>query len=114
MISLTTFELHALEVLGQLEMGQTTYPSAVGFELQTHCDPAMRKQNPSLQGMALFAGKYLRVLREHGLASQYKGWSATCTGRKLLASYGHTGSASPQESQRTTKKLENNFEADLS
>lgn len=84
MTTLTAFERRALEVLARLEPGQTTYPSAVGFALQEHCDPATRKPNPAPQGMALFAGKFLRVLRKHGLASQYQGWSITAAGRKLL------------------------------
>lgn len=84
-VDLSDFDIKALEVLAKHEAGGASYPSAVGHVLWEGCDPATRKRNPSPQGLALFASKFLRHLRQAGLASSYNGWSITTAGRELLA-----------------------------
>lgn len=83
---LTPYERKALEFLGEHQTHGKYPPSVVGYALWEQSDPETRKRNPSPQGMALFASKFLRTLREAGLASSYKGWSITRAGLDLLAS----------------------------
>ena len=84
-VVLTPYELKALEFLGEHQASGKYPPSIIGFALWKDSDPATRKRNPSPQGMALFASKFLRTLREAGLASAYKGWSITRSGLDFLA-----------------------------
>lgn len=85
MSALTPFERKTLQVLAKLPSRETLAPSQVGFALQEFCDSADCKPNPSPQGMALFAGRFLSPLRGRGLVSSYKGWSITPAGRQALA-----------------------------
>lgn len=84
-IELTPYERNALAFLGKHQAHGKYPPSVVGYALWELSDPETRKRNPSPQGMALFASKFLRTLREAGLASSYKGWSITGPGLDLLA-----------------------------
>jgi len=81
---LTTFEAHALTALQGTGYRNEMPPSAVGQMLWERSDPETRKRRPSPQGLALFASKFLRGLKQAGLARQNDGWYITHEGREAL------------------------------
>lgn len=86
MTDLTDFERKTLEILQK--KGPISYTSGVGFlllEATAGMEGSYRKQNPSPQGVALFAGRFLGKLRRRGLVGEYKGWHITDAGRKVLS-----------------------------
>lgn len=92
MADLSKFERHALEALRGTDYRKTLPPSAVGYTVWEKCDPETRKRNPSPQGLALFASKFLRALANQKLAHQYHGWYITAAG---LVELNHDGKATP-------------------
>ena len=80
-IELSPMELRTLQTLR--DKGPFPNPSAVGFILHESIE-GPKKPNPSPQGMALFAGKFLSALRNHGLASSYQSWSINQQGKQHL------------------------------
>lgn len=83
-MELTTFERHALMALAETARGDGMRPSAVGHVIWEKCDPETRKRNPSPQGLALFAGKFLHRLCEAKLVTSYNGYTITAAGRAAL------------------------------
>jgi hypothetical protein len=81
-IELTDFERRTLEILR--EHGPIRNTSQVGFLLLETTSGGERKANPSPQGVALFAGRFLGPLQRRGLAWGCKGWSITEKGRRAL------------------------------
>jgi len=81
---MNTFERKTLEILKDCGLNARMMPSEVGYRLWEHCDPETRKKNPSPQGMALFAGRFLSPLRDARLISSYKGWSILPAGIEVL------------------------------
>lgn len=81
---LSTFERHALEALRDTGYRNELPPSAVGQLLWEKSDAETRKRYPSSQGLALLASKFLRGLREAGLARQSDGWYITQAGREAI------------------------------
>ena len=88
---LTTFEAHALTALQGTGYRNELPPSAVGQMLWERSDPKTRKRYPSPQGLALFASKFLRGLRQAGLARQNDGWYITQEGREALVTQSDNG-----------------------
>lgn len=84
MARLTEFERKALEVLRDAG-ARGARASAVGFVLWEKCDPETRKKNPSPQGMALFAGRFLGELSQRNLIYPgNEGWAINAAGRAAL------------------------------
>jgi len=81
MTELTPNELATLLILK--EKGPFPNPSAVGFLLHEKIE-GDKKPNPSPQGMALFAGKFLSSLRSKDLADNYRSWRITSEGSAYL------------------------------
>lgn len=84
MNTLTDFEHRTLQTLADTGWDRRLPPSAIGYMLWEQCDPATRKRNPSPQGLALFASKFLRVLAKRSYAHQHDGWYITGQGRAAL------------------------------
>lgn len=63
--------------------------SAVGYSILDAVPPSTdRKARPSPQGVALFAGRFVRALTKRNLAGQAKfGWCITREGRAYLATH---------------------------
>lgn len=80
--TLTEYERKALTILR--DHGPYRYLSALGFAL-FEGEKDGRKRNPSPQGMALAAGRFLNPLLKQGLAFRHNEISITTKGRELLA-----------------------------
>lgn len=86
-VTLSPFEQKTLVLLQrERDAGRgPIYTSAVGYSLWEQCDPAVRKKNPSPQGLALFAGRFLGTLSRKRLVSPHNGWSILPKGSEALA-----------------------------
>lgn len=81
---MTPFEWYALEALADTDHMKRAAPSSVGYKLWEQSPTETRKRNPSRQGLALFAGRFLRALHKAGYVSEYNGWCITQAGRDAL------------------------------
>lgn len=79
-VALTPYQRKTLEVVRD---NGPLHTSGVGYLLFAD-EQANRKKNPSPQGMALAAGRYLGPLHRLGLVSGYQGWRITDLGRTAL------------------------------
>lgn len=77
--TLTEFERKTLELLSDGRRWQT---SIVGYELFK--DRPKTRANPSPQGMALAAGRFLGPLMRRGFVHSYNGWHITKEGKEAL------------------------------
>ena len=83
-VTLTPFERKALIVLANQKRMDGLPPSAVGHCIWEQTENG--KRHPSAQGLALFASRFLSMLRKRELAYQGRaGWNITAAGRAALA-----------------------------
>jgi hypothetical protein len=81
-ITLTEYERKALAIIR--DHGPYRVLSAVGYKL-FEGEKEGRKRNPSPQGMALAAGRFLRPLDKQGLIFRHPEIRISHAGRELLA-----------------------------
>lgn len=90
--TLTHYERKALTVLR--DHGPFGYPSAIGYKLfEGEPEKGVRKPNPSPQGMALAAGRFLYKLEKRGLIYRHNDIAINAKGRALLAELERTDGA---------------------